>query len=266
MKICKVEKLDNNLSKEKISNQLLNNHKIEIFDEIDSTNNYLKTCSKSQKEDFHIAIANCQTNGRGRMNRSFFSPLGKGIYFSILLYPSLTPQDCIFLTIIAAVSVTRAIKQTLNLDTQIKWVNDIYCKGKKLCGILTETTINTKDNKLDFAVVGIGINFEKTTFPPEISNIATSLEECAKFICDKNTLIAEIINNFEELYNKLPNKDFMKEYCAKSILIGKEVTVIQHNCSYKAYVSSIDENANLIVKDQNGKLHTLFSGEVSLKI
>ena len=254
------------LNKEKISKLLNNQHEIEIFDEIDSTNNYLKSCYKNDKKDFHIVIANSQTKGKGRLNRQFYSPSNNGIYFSFLLFPKIPLEDCVFLTTIAAVSVYRAIKKVFSLETQIKWVNDIYCKGKKLCGILTESSFDSIANKLNYAIVGIGINFKKSQFPNDISNIAISLEECVKITCDKNTLIAEIINNFEELYNKLPNKEFIEEYRKKSMLIGKKVTVIQNDISYEAKVLDIDENANLVVNDNNGIEHTLFHGEVSLKI
>ena len=266
MKTCKAYNPYDMLNKENIYKSLNNKHEIEIFDKIDSTNNYLKSCYKNNKKEFHIVIANSQTNGKGRLNRQFYSPSNNGIYFSFLLFPKIPLEDCVFLTTIAAVSVYRAIKKVFSLETQIKWVNDIYCKGKKLCGILTESSFDSIANKLNYAIVGIGINFKKSQFPNDISNIAISLEGCVKITCDKNTLIAEIINNFEELYNKLPNKEFIEEYREKSMLIGKKVTVIQNDISYEAKVLDIDENANLVVNDNNGIEHTLFHGEVSLKI
>lgn len=266
MNIYKDRKLNNILSKDEIFSKLSNKHQIEIFDEIESTNTYLKKCDKSAFNDFYVVISNSQTNGRGRMNRDFFSPKDSGIYLSILLFPTLEPKDCVLLTTAAAVAVRRAIEETLGLKTQFKWVNDIYCNGKKLCGILTESSINTKDNKLDYAIIGIGINFKKTAYPSEISNIATSLEECTELICNRNTLIASILNNLENLYLALPNKDYMKDYCKNSFLIGKEVTVIKPNYSFAAVVLNVDDNANLIVKDENKKIHTLYSGEVSLKL
>lgn len=254
------------LSKEAIVLGLENTHDVEVFESIDSTNTYLKTSVKTKKNSFTIAIADTQTNGKGRMGRSFYSPKGSGIYFSILLFPTLPPQNCVFLTTAACVAVARALKECLGLDTQIKWVNDIYCNGKKLCGILTESCINTNNGTVYFAVVGIGVNFKKNAFPKELSNIATSVEECARLTCDRNSLICSIINHFEKIYNELPNRDYMNEYRDKSFLIGKNVTVIKADTSFPATVIDINEDANLVVQTQNGDIETLFSGEVSLKL
>lgn len=254
------------LSSDVIKLNLNSPHNVEVFDEIDSTNTYLKSCDKGLKKDFTIVVSDSQTQGRGRINRQFYSPKGSGIYLSILLYPNLSASDCVFLTTAACVAVTRAIKDCLGLDTQIKWVNDIYCKGKKLCGILTESSVDASSGKLNFAVVGIGINFKKSSFPKEISRIATSLEDCVKLKCDRNTLISSIINHFESIYLKLPNREFMNEYQKRSFLVGKNVTVFQGEVCYDAVVKSVESNANLVVEKENGETVSLFSGEVSLKI
>ncbi len=265
-KHCKGKNHYNELDEIQIKSLLNNEHDMEVFDEIHSTNLYLKECDKSLKEHFTIVVSDSQTNGIGRVNRRFFSPKGRGIYFSILLYPEISAKDSVFLTTGACVAVARAIKELFDLDVQIKWINDIYCKGKKLCGILTQSALNCENQTLDFAVVGFGINFKKWKMPKEISNIAVSLEECVKLTHNRNELIASVVNHFENIYNSLPNKDFMNEYKNRSFIIGEKVTVLQASEQYNAIVKDINEDGNLIVEDEFKVLHTLCSGEVSLKL
>ena len=164
------------LSLEKISGYLCDELKeidINIFDEVTSTNTLLKEHGKI-KNEWCTFIASSQTGGKGRLGRSFYSPKGSGVYFSVLLKPNLEIEKSILITTAAAVAVTRTLKILGCENAQIKWVNDIFVDNKKVCGILTESVINTETKKLDFAVLGVGINLikPKEGFPESIKNIA----------------------------------------------------------------------------------------------
>ena len=132
-----------------------------------STNSDLKELAKEGAKEGTIIISEHQTGGKGRLGKSFYSPKGCGLYFSILLRPDFSPDFAPLITVACAVSVMRAVKTVYQTETEIKWVNDIYSGGKKFCGILTESSISPKDKKLEFAVLGIGINLEvpKTGYP-----------------------------------------------------------------------------------------------------
>ena len=131
-----------------------------------------------------MLVAESQTAGRGRLGRSFHSPVGTGLYMSILLRPTFSAERALFITTAAAVAVCRAIEQETGLKPQIKWVNDIYLHEKKICGILTESSINFETKGLKWAVLGIGLNLSEPEggFPEEIRSVAGALfaESCAR--------------------------------------------------------------------------------------
>ena len=236
------------------------------FDEIPSTNDYLKETARTDTKKCMLAIADRQTRGKGRLGKTFYSPAGAGIYMSYLFYPELEAKDGYLLTVSAAVAVVKALKTLYGVSAAIKWVNDIYVGGKKLCGILSESAVpNT--GRLAYAVVGIGINIQKTAYPPEIRDIAVSLEEIlGESEIDRESLIAKIWQGFSFLLNTCSSQQIVKLYRESSFLIGKTVSVLHNNTSFDAVVTDIDDAAQLIVSDANGCVHALSSGEISIKI
>ena len=134
------------------------NRKKLYFEELDSTNSYLKEMAAKGAQEGTIIIANRQSAGRGRLGRSFFSPEEKGIYMSILLRPDISLERAVLITSMAAVAVAEAIEQVSGIQTKIKWVNDIFLNKKKVCGILTEAGIDAETGTLEYAVLGIGVN------------------------------------------------------------------------------------------------------------
>ena len=178
--------------------------KISTFDVLESTNTTAKELAQNGADEGTVIIAKEQTAGKGRLSRTFFSPNG-GLYMSIILRPTISSEKTTFITAAAAVAVCRAIKTVTGIDTGIKWVNDIYLNGKKVCGILTSGAINSEKKNLDYAILGIGLNIDppKGGFNKEIKNIATSL---FKENCDEDTkarLTAEILNEFFDLYRNI---------------------------------------------------------------
>lgn len=253
------------LSKEKIEKELVSlgiaPPKIIFYEEIDSTNTRAKLYAKENpgnKENV-IFIANSQTGGRGRRGRSFVSNEGAGIYMSILSYPKKNGYQSTRTTAMAAVSLCRAVESLLDCEIKIKWVNDLFLGGKKLAGILTEGEMDD-NGKIAYQVVGMGINVYKSAISDEISSIATSLESELNSVPDRSTLAAEIIKEF--LYAE---KDCYDEYKARSLVIGRRVTVIKLTESYDAEVLDINEDFSLKISTKHG-IENLFTGEVSLKI
>ncbi|MBO7195862.1 MAG: biotin--[acetyl-CoA-carboxylase] ligase [Clostridia bacterium] len=235
--------------------------KIVFYESTDSTNTRAKEYAKNNPENREkvIFIANRQTAGRGRLGRSFVSEAGAGIYMSILSYPNECGYDATEITSEAAVALSRAIESLCDCCVVIKWVNDIYLGGKKLCGILTEAEM-TVDGKIAYQVVGMGINVYKNAISYEISDIATSIEHQLGNAPDRSQLVARIISECLS-----PVHNTYKEYRARSFIIGKNVQVIKSTESYSATVLDINEDFSLSV-DRNGNIERLFTGEISIKI
>ena len=260
--IIKVVILDKKIL-EKYLDQKLN---ITIFEELDSTNNYLKKVGSKGEKENHLVIALSQTGGRGRMGRSFYSPNGTGIYSSLLLHPEFSAEKSLFLTVMAAVSVAETVMNYNKNDVKIKWVNDIYIDSKKVCGILTEGAINS-DKSLDYAVVGIGINVvvPENGFPEDIKNIATSIFQGNTEENIKEKIVAEVVNRFFKMYNGV-DTDFVKRYKEYSYLTGKEINIISGETTRPATVIGITDDCHLLVKNESGELEEISSGDVSVRL
>lgn len=248
---------------EEYLNQKLN---ITIFDELDSTNNYLKKLGSQGENEDTLVIAQSQTNGRGRMGRTFYSPDETGIYFSLLLHPEFSAEKSLFLTVMAAVSVAETVMKYNKNDVKIKWVNDIYIDGKKVCGILTEGSINA-EKKLDYAVVGIGINViaPENDFPEDIKDIATAIFPGKTQEYIKEKIVAEVVNRFFKMYNGI-DTDFVKRYKDYSFLTGKEINIISAGSVRPATVLDITDDCHLLVKNEKGEIEEISSGDVSVRV
>jgi BirA family biotin operon repressor/biotin-[acetyl-CoA-carboxylase] ligase len=241
---------------------------LEVHKEVTSTNSILKEYAEKGEQEGKVIVAEKQSSGRGRMNRSFYSPEGTGIYLSILLKPNLTFQESLLITTTAAVAVAEAIEKVSGCEAKIKWVNDIYCKGKKVCGILTEASLDMESGALKYAVLGIGINVLKPAgdFPEELKDIAAAVFDAELYSSDARSLLAaEVLNNFWKYYKKIGVDSCLGEYRKRSFLIGKDIYVISGSEQKKAKAIDIDEQYRLIVKLQDGSIEPLSSGEVSVK-
>ena len=239
---------------------------ITAFEEIESTNTFLKN-NCSAKKEWSVVVASSQTGGKGRLGRSFYSPKESGVYFSVLLKPALKLEEAVLITAAAAVAVTKALRTLGCENAQIKWVNDVFVNGKKVCGILTESVINPNTRLLDFAVLGVGINLlaPEGGFPSEIEEVAGAVFEKAEPLL-KERFIAEFLNEFYVIYKDLSAKKFMEEYKEKCFFIGKEVTVISGKDMRKGRVLSVDDNARLEVEFSANCKEFISSGEISVKI
>ena len=240
--------------------------KIHIFKSLESTNKTAKEMAVAGAEHGTVIISDSQTMGRGRYSRNFFSPFG-GLYMSIILRPEVlhfvNPTS---VTVFAAVSVCQAIESISKKSPKIKWVNDIFIDGKKVCGILTEAVTDFESGGLDWIVLGIGINVYIRTeeFPVDLQSLATSIFPDEKMPGVRNKLSAEIINRILG-FETLPREtEIFEKYKKRLLILGKEITVIQNNTEYRATAIDVNSKGNLIVKNENGEVITLSSGEIRI--
>lgn len=240
--------------------------RIEVRREVTSTNTVLKQEAERGAPEGSVLIAESQTAGKGRLGRQFHSPLDTGLYLSILLRPSFSAEQSLFITTAAAVAVAEAVEDITGHKTQIKWVNDIYLEGRKVCGILTEANVDFESGRLNWAVLGIGINIAKPPegFPEEIKDIATALFPDGCSVAVRSSLAAAVISRFFTHYERLTEKEFMSEYKRRSFLTGKEVTFTLGNETIHGVVTGISDDAHLLVKTENGEERAFSAGEVTL--
>ena len=172
---------------------------IYTYKKVTSTNDIAKKLALNGAKHGTIVISEEQTNGKGRLGRSFYSPANTGIYMSIILKLSLTTMDSVLITTSSAVAICDAIEKLTGINCQIKWINDIYLNGKKIAGILAETSTNFESKTIDYLILGIGLNFTqpKNDFPEELRKIASSLFEHNNSTINRNLLCAEIANNID---------------------------------------------------------------------
>lgn len=233
-----------------------------FYNEIDSTNKKAKELLISGAEPPFVVVAKEQTGGRGRLGRSFSSPDG-GLYFSIAISgKDLVNPDLI--TTSASLAVSRAMERLSGIETEIKWVNDLYLNGKKVTGILTEGMVNIEEGGLENVVIGIGVNLNVRTsqFPPEIQKIATSFYPDGDCPFPRSTAIAECV---KEVF-KIQHEDFLPEYRRKCFIVGKKLYVIRLDSKREATALAIDDQGHLVVQYMDETIESLSSGEVSLKL
>ena len=242
--------------------------KIKIYKSLESTNKTAKEVAIAGAEHGTVIISDCQTNGRGRYSRNFFSPSGGGLYMSIILRPEVLHfENPTSVTAFAAVAVCEAIENISQKTPKIKWVNDVFIDGKKVCGILTEAVTDFESGHLDWIVLGIGINVYTRTedFPDELQPLATSIYPNEKVCGIRNKLSAEIINRVIGLETPPSETEIFEKYKQRLMMLGDEVTVIQGQTEYKATVIDVDSVGHLIVKNADGERITLSSGEIRIR-
>lgn len=251
---------------EYLSDDLKNIFRICVVDETESTNNDAKKYASDGVEEGFVLIANRQKNGKGRMGRSFFSPEDTGIYMSLVLKPEISPEKAVFITTAAAVSVCKALEKVGAEKPQIKWVNDVFVNGKKVCGILTEAGINPENKKLDYAVLGVGVNMysPKGDFPADLRDIAGgALTEAKENL--RNRFIAYFLESFMEFYKNISSGKHISEYRDRCFVLGSDINIISHERITPAKALEIDENCCLVAELSDGERVVLNSGEISIR-
>lgn len=259
---------DDKLSEEGIRKGLreeLKDIDIIVYDEIDSTNTEAKRrLYSSDVKDFTVIVSDMQKGGRGRTGKSFASPKGSGVYFSIILHPKDFYDFSYFdlTTVKAAVAVAEGIKEATGKVAQIKWVNDLFINGRKICGILSELDADFESRSVKSVIVGIGINVNE---PKDDS--FKDLKDIAGYIGTdviRNEILSSILNAFYENNYEKKDKEIIDYYKKHSLVIGKDLTFELNGKKYTAKGVDINDKGNLIV-DTEEKRITLSSGEVSIK-
>ena len=234
------------------------------FETIDSTNDYAKKIG-NELRDGSVIISEEQTKGKGRLGRVWESKAGEGIWMSIILKPNIIPNKAPFITLIAGASIVKALN-ILGVDAKIKWPNDITINNKKLSGILTE--LSAEIERVNYIVVGIGMNVKDTDFEEELKDKATSLYK-ENYNVSRVDIVKEILCQFEKLYLDYIEKDDKKEVldiCRQySAIINKEIYVIKNDQKELVDCIGINEEGNLIIKNKDGNLEEIMSGEVSIR-
>ena len=242
--------------------------KLEVFPSVTSTNPVLKEQAAAGAPEGTAILAGAQTQGRGRIGRSFYSPSDTGIYLSILLRPNdCSPLQATKLTTMAAVAACEAIEAAARRSAQIKWVNDIFIDGKKVCGILTEASFGLESGHLDYAVLGIGFNAytPEGGFPENIESIAGSIF-LRRENDGKNRLAAEFLNHFMDLYSCRDDHAYVEKYRQRSLVLGKRIRILSPSGTIFATALDVDDQCRLVVRYDDGSTQALSSGEISIRL
>ena len=257
------------LSKDNIEKNLADNTKIYrviCLDSVDSTNNYAKQLAMKGASHGTLIAANQQTAGRGRYGHHFESPPGTGLYMSLILRPSVDISQFQFITIADAVAVCLAIEDLYpgsKDEIKIKWVNDIFFRGKKITGILTEAVTNIESGEIESVVTGIGINVSTTHFTEEAGSIAGAIFEDGNFLFTRSELCARIADYVMDFAENLRNKKLINAYRERSLLTGKNITYMKDGEKFSAKVEGIDDSGGLMIINKNATKDILRSGEVN---
>lgn len=254
---------------------------VQVEKMVDSTNNVLKQYAAEGRRQDMVLLAERQSAGRGRRGRSFYSPKDTGLYMSLLLHPQAGPEEGAMLTTLTAAAAARAVEKISGEPVQIKWVNDVWMRGRKISGILTEGSSSMEEGKLEYVVVGIGINLYEPPggFPEDIRDVAGAV-----FTSDiqrenlRNRLAVEFLTDFMDYYKTFPARDYLEEYRKRSFVIGKRVRILTpghgdiktggsagESREY-AQVLGIDDACHLKVRYDDGTIEFLSSGEISVRV
>ena len=238
-------------------------HSVEVLESVDSTNDYAKKKAK-ELVDGSVIISLEQVKGKGRRGRSFHSGKGDGIYLSIILKPGFEPAKAPFITSIAGAALVNTFNK-FNIQTKVKWPNDVLINGKKVAGILTEMSADMEF--IEYIVLGVGINVSGLEFPNELKNIATSLK-LEGYDVKKLSIIWQFIYEFELLYNLYLNEntsEVVNILRNNSSVLGKQINVHYMNEVESAIAVDINNQGALIIKTQEGEVKELSSGEISIR-
>ncbi len=240
------------------------------LDTVDSTNDECKRRAAHQSYPHGLAvIAGRQTRGKGRRGRSFQSLEGQGLYLSALWTPPGDPEAVSQLTAWVAVAVAAAVEQTTGLKVDVKWPNDLQIGGKKLCGILTELSLEPRTQAVQYVVVGIGVNLTQTAadFGPELAPIAVSLAQAGAEV-SREELAAAILDELDALAVDFPSQreKYLTKYRQECVTLGQEVTIFRPTSTQDAVAMDVDESFALLVRYPDGTVERVTSGEVSVRL
>lgn len=236
-------------------------------EEVDSTNRYAKQMAEEGAPEGTLALADAQTAGRGRFDRNWASPRGEAIYMSLILRPDIRMESASQLTLVMGLSVAEAIRDTLHLPAQIKWPNDVVIDGKKICGVLTEMSVDA--GKIRYVVIGVGINVNNRHFPDALRATATSLYLENGKEEDRRRILQEVLSVFERNYQMFLKREDMRDLLERyqQLLVNRdrEVKVMDGRGVIEGTARGINEQGELLVEQKDGKILQIYAGEVSVR-
>lgn len=249
-------------------------HPLQFFDSIDSTNIRAKLEAEQGAKSGLLVVSDMQSAGRGRRGRGWESPAGINIYYTLMLKPDFSSDCAPMLTLVMALAVAKGIRQTLRRDSEeaaakvgIKWPNDIVVDGKKVCGILTEMSM--EQGYIQHIVIGVGINVRKQEFPEEIRDRAAAIDEQCGFRISRSQLIADIMEAFEEDYEIFLQTHDLKglraSYAELLVNQDREVCVLDPKGEYRGIAKGINDQGELLVERPDGTVEEVYAGEVSVR-
>ena len=237
------------------------------YDVVESTNVIAKEKAREGASEGCVVIADSQTGGKGRLGKVWDSPGGTGIWMSVLIRPEIPPHEVSGITLVAGLAICQGIRAVTGLEAYIKWPNDIVINGKKVCGILTE--MSAEMDRVNYVIVGIGINVNTVDFPEELQKIGTSLKIESGKPYRRKDVVAQVLMFLEKYYGDyIEGKsldgilDDYKELC---ITLKNDVQIVDRNHTYWAKPLDIDKTGSLLVEKEDGTQATITSGEVSVR-
>ena len=245
---------------------------VQVLQTTDSTNRRVQELAMNGAPDGMIVVANEQTAGRGRLGRTFHSPKDTGIYFSVLLRPTCEPSEIVQITTWTAVAIARAVERTTGMRPDIKWVNDLMMGGRKICGILTEMSVESETGTIQYVVAGIGVNVnqEISDYPEELRGIAGSIAMAVGHPVRRARLTACMIEEMDNLRRDWPSgrADYLRAYREMCISTGREVLVTdaRHTGEFAkhGFCEAVNDDFSLRIRYDDGSYENVSSGEVSV--
>jgi len=239
--------------------------RIYSFDSIDSTNTFARTLKDDECPNGTLIIADEQTAGKGRQGRQWQSQKGKNLLFTVATRPLFLHDKVRVLPFAAALATADGIEQESKSAVQCKWPNDLLIDGKKVAGMLIETT--TQNNAVMDVIIGIGINVNQTEFGDDIKEKATSLKLHAQQDVDRVRLLSAVLEELEYRFDQLRNfspQMILDEWKQRTTMLGSEITLIEHRASIKAKAMDVAPNGALIIEEINGTRREVFAGDVTI--
>lgn len=241
--------------------------RVVVLESVDSTNNYLKKLAAEGAPEGTVVIADRQTAGRGRRGRTFESPSGVGVYWSVLLRPRAKPEELLHLTALVGTAACSAVESVCGVRPGIKWTNDLVLGRHKICGILTELSLEAESREVDYVVSGIGINCNQTAFPEELRGMAASLRMETGRPVDRCALAAALVREIcrmnETMFSQ--KEAWLRRFAGDCVTVGQDVRVVRGDVCYPAHADGIGPDGELLVTRPDGTREAINSGEVSIR-
>jgi BirA family biotin operon repressor/biotin-[acetyl-CoA-carboxylase] ligase len=240
---------------------------VRVLPEVDSTNNLVKKLAAEGAPEGTVVIADRQTAGRGRRGRTFSSPSGVGIYLSVLLRPKAKPEELLHVTALVGTAMCSAVESVCGVRPGVKWTNDLVMGKHKLCGILTELSLEAETREVDYVVPGIGVNCNQESFPEELKDIAASLRMQTGRPVDRCALAAAMVRELYRMNETMftEKEAWLAQFARDCVTLGQDVRVVRGDHVYPAHADGIGPDGELLVTRADGTREAISSGEVSIR-